>query len=295
MSEYLRYKQIDFYFASICRIFISGSSSAGKTHFTYELLKAKYFDYDQIIYCHPDFHNEKPVEWHIPGVKLFFQPGVPTKKDILDLPPNTVLVLDDLFQTASESLDIDYLFRVLSGKRKIHVIIMTQRYFVNTKFAMSIRNSSNYHVLMNNADATVNLTAGRKMGLKTEITRAIELNQSKPYPYIFIDRTAAARSNGFSVFIELFGIKEVVIGKMRYFMITESDFNSNFKQVGDNIATRDGGNKEKTLSKPTADSSGEKKTTGDWRNQYHSHYSRKRQVERQINKALRRYQKRSEL
>ena len=121
MSEYLRYKQIDFNFAPICRIFISGSSAAGKTHFTHELLKAKYFEYDQIVYCHPDFHNTKPVDWEIENVKLFFQPGLPTKKEILDLPPNTVLVLDDLFQAASESTDIDYLFRVLSGKRKIHV------------------------------------------------------------------------------------------------------------------------------------------------------------------------------
>ena len=57
---------------------------------------------------------------------------------------------------------------------------------------------------MTNADATVNTTAGRKMGLKREITKAIDLNRSKPFPYIFVDRTPAARISGLCVFIDIF-------------------------------------------------------------------------------------------
>ena len=297
----IRYKEVDFSFAKICRVFISGSSAAGKTYWTHQLLKAKLFDYKRIVYYHPDFHNQVPVEWSIPDVELFFQPGLPTKEDILELPPKTVIVLDDLFQSASESSFIDYLFRVLSSKRQLHCIIMTQRYYVNTKFAMSIRNCCNYHVLMNNADATVNFTAARRMGLKNEITKASELNQSKPYPYIFIDRTPESRINGFCVFIEIFGVKEVVINSMRYYLFTEADFNASFTKINENVAIRHGvKDKKQAISKEpierdTTEENSKENAETEPSGRYHSHYARRRQIAREIQKTLRRYKIRTKL
>ena len=69
---------------------------------------------------------------------------------------------------------------------------MTQRYFAEGKCGLSIRNSSNYHVLMRNADARTNLNVANSMQLKPEITKAIDENKTKLYPYIFIDRTNQA-------------------------------------------------------------------------------------------------------
>ena len=281
---------------------MSGSSSAGKTHLTYKLLQTKLFNYSRVIYYHPDIHNETPVKWNL-DVPLFFQPGLPSKEDILELPAKTCLILDDLFQCASDSPDIDYLFRVLSSKRELHVIIMTQRYFAQGRYSVSIRNSSNYHVLMRNADATVNPQAARKMGLIKECAKAADINRSKPYPYIFIDRTAEARVHGVAVFVELFGRKEVVIKNMRYYLFTESDFNATFTKTGENIAVRHG-NKEKTQGKSTIyvgksteapnNISTSNQNTRETHN-VHSHYARRREIKREVSKALQRYKKRAKL
>ena len=289
-----RFKEIDYELAKIRRVYISGSSAAGKTYFTYQLLKSDFFDYDRVMYYHPDFHNETPVEWDLPG-QLFFQPGLPSKDDILELSPKTVIILDDLFDQASESQTIDYLFRVLSGKRHLHVIIMTQRYFTNNKYAVSLRNSSNYHVLMNNADATVNITAARKMGFKSEITKAIELNSHKPFPYIFVDRTPASRVHGLNVFIEIFGTKEVIIKNMRYYLISETDFNSSFKKIDENVAERNAEYKTDPLSKSSSSLTKERSPTETSNNDYHSHYAQKRKWNRKVEQVIRRYQIRSKL
>ena len=235
----IRYREIsNFEFAKIFRIFISGSSSAGKTHFARTLLQQGLFQFSRVYYYHPDFHEHAPVSWHEELDKpVLYQAGVPSLKDLLEIPEYSCLVFDDLFSQCCESKDIDYLFRVLSSKRKLNVIIMTQRYFAEGKCGLSIRNSSNYHVLMRNADARTNLTVANSMQLKPEITKAIEVNKEKLYPYIFIDRTNQARVNSLQIFTDIFTKHlEVIIGRMKYYLITEADFVSSYKITGPNIA-----------------------------------------------------------
>ena len=175
----IRYREIpNFEFAKIFRIFISGSSAAGKTTFAKSLLERGLFTYNRVYYFHPDFHEHAPVEWHNELDKpVFYQAGIPSLKELLEIPEYSCLVFDDLMTQCCESKDIDYLFRVLSSKRKLNVIIMTQRYFSDGKCGLSIRNSSNYHVLMRNADARTNLLVANSLQLKPEITKAIEINK----------------------------------------------------------------------------------------------------------------------
>ena len=235
----IRYREIpNFEFAKIFRIFISGSSSAGKTHFAKNLLKQDLLHYSRIYYYHPDFHEHSPVEWHTEFEKpVLYQAGIPSLTDLLEIPEHSCLVFDDLFSQCCDSKDIDYLFRVLSSKRKLNVIIMTQRYFAEGKCGLSIRNSSNYHVLMRNADARTNLNVANSMQLKPEITKAIEINKQKLYPYIFIDRTNQARVHSLQIFTDIFSKHlEVIIGRMKYYLISEADFESSFTISGKNIA-----------------------------------------------------------
>ena len=245
----IRYREIKkFKFAEIFRIFISGSSATGKTYFAKALLKRNIFNFSRIYYFHPDFHEHSPVDWHDDFDKpVLYQAGIPTLKDLLEIPENSCLVFDDLFSQCCESKDIDYLFRVLSSKRKLNVIIMTQRYFAEGKCGLSIRNSSNYHVLMRNADARTNLNVANSMQLKSEITKAIDENKTKLYPYIFIDRTNQARVNGLQIFIDILSKRfEVIIGRMKYYLISETDFNSCFTKSDRNIAYA---NKKKSISR----------------------------------------------
>ena len=262
----IRYREIkSFQFADIFRIFISGSSATGKTYFAKALLKRNIFNFSRIYYFHPDFHEHSPVDWHEDFDKpVLYQAGIPSLKDLLEIPENSCLVFDDLFSQCCESKDIDYLFRVLSSKRKLNVIIMTQRYFAEGKCGLSIRNSSNYHVLMRNADARTNLNVANSMQLKPEITKAIDENKNKLYPYIFIDRTNQARVNGLQIYIDILSKRfEVIIDRMKYFLISEADFKSCFTKSDKNIAYA---NKKKSISRKrrqsTSDESSDSSSEG---------------------------------
>lgn len=250
----IRYREISYDYPDIFRVYISGSSSAGKTYFAKQLLNSGIFQFKRIYYFHPDFHEHDPVNWNETLDKpVFFQAGLPSIKDLLHFEPDSCLVFDDLFEECSCSKDIDYLFRVLSSKRRLSVIIMTQRYFAQGKFSVSIRNSSNFHVLMNNADARTNMNVANAMKLRPEITRATEINREKLYPYIFLDKTNRARVNNLQVYTEIFNkYREVVIGSMKYYLLTEQDFKSSFTKTGKGSARK---TKRKHESSSESDSS----------------------------------------
>ena len=75
------------------------------------------------------------------------------------------------------------------------------------------------------------------MQMKPEITQALNENKTKLYPYIFIDKTNQARVNCLQVYVEIFGKhKEVIIGNMKYYLMSETDFKANFKVLSKNTA-----------------------------------------------------------
>ena len=234
----LKYKEVETQFSEIWRIFISGSSSAGKTHFARELLKANLFQYKRIYYYHPDIQEDFPVDWtnHL-NKPILSQANLPSLDELLEIPHYSVIILDDLFREACEDKNISYLFRVLSSKRKLHVIIMTQRYFAEGMNALNIRNSSNYHVLMRNADARTNLRVGMTMNLKKEFLKANEMNKKKLYPYIFVDRTNHASVNELQVYTDILSkYKRAIYKLMPSYIISEADFKAKFKLLDKNTA-----------------------------------------------------------
>ena len=251
-----RYKEVQLDFADIFRVFISGSSSAGKTYFAKQLLKEQLFKFKRVYYFHPDFHETAPVDWPF---DILFHAGLPSVEDLLAIPENSCVILDDLYHECVNASEIDYLYRVLSSKRKLHCIIMTQRYFAQGKFALNIRNSSNYHVLMRNADERTNLRAADSMNLKKEIIKANECNETKMYPYIFIDKTNHARVNGIKVYIDIFSkYKQVIMKSKRHYLITEEDFKPRFEIIDENTAHE---NPRSKISKSSKDT--EKCSTGE--------------------------------
>ena len=296
----IRYREISsFRFAPIFRVFISGCSASGKTFFAHQLLQSNLIEYDRVYYFHPDFHEHSPVNWQETLSKpVLYHPGIPSLEELLEIPENSVLVFDDLMTQCCEAKQIDYLFRVLSSKRKLNVIIMTQRYFSNGRNGLSIRNSSNYHVLLRNADARTNLLVANSMQLKSEITRAQADNKSRLYPYIFIDRTNEARVNNLQIYTNLFSThKEVIIGSMKYYLISESDFNQQYHCVGENLA-RLNENKTDKLSTGKSKSRAESIESEKCR-KYQSIVRERRQTRRRIDQevqsALRRHKIHSKL
>lgn len=308
----IRYREVDLNFSDIWRVFISGSSSAGKTYFANQLLKLGLFQFDTIYYFHPDFHENQPVDWEYKNI--VFVPGLPSLDDLLAIAPNSCLIFDDLYEECSNDKNIDYLYRVLSTKRQLHCMIMTQRYYSQGKFSLNIRNSSNYHVLMRNADENTNLRVAHTMKLKPEIEKANELNENEMYPYIFIDCNNFSRLSGIKVFIDIFGkFKKVIMKSEAYALISIREFNSEFTKLGGNLAIRNEtsnkqGNRDNCLEAETPKEklAGESRETNSDSNGNGSRNSsanksasrttrnqKRDQFERSVRKIIHRYKKRS--
>ena len=232
----IQIKQIDSLSADIWRVFISGSSQAGKTHFAKQLLKSGFFKYSRIYYFHPDLQEDFPIDLN--ELPVFCQAGLPSHDDILGMSPYSVIILDDLFTEACQEKLISYLFRVLSSKKKLHLFIMTQRYFAEKSNGLNIRNCSNYHVLMRNADERTNERVGYSMKLTDEIKTANQINQKNLYPYIFIDRTNEARVSGIQVYTDIFSKeKQVVYKNALCYLIPKDEFEEKF-EVMDSVSAK---------------------------------------------------------
>ena len=245
----IRYRAVNINSPEIFRIFISGCSSAGKTYFAKKLIDSGFIKCKYIYYYHPDIHEQNPVDWNV-----VFQAGVPKLEDLLSLPEYSCVILDDLYHDCKDSKVVDYLFRVLSSKRKLHVIIMTQRYFSNGKFSLNIRNSCNFHVLMRNADELANLRAVRTMNLANEFKLAVDATSKDLYPYFLIDKTNHARVTGVQLYIDIFSqFPKVVMQSGLYYLISSNDFKKNFVEVDNQIAEYE---PEKSKSSPTEVESG---------------------------------------
>ena len=234
----IKTKLIEANYPEIWRIFISGSSSAGKTYFAKQLLASKLFDVKRIYYFHPDIHESFPIDWcNDSDTEIVCQAGLPTLEDIDQMPKHSVVVLDDLFTEVAKSELMSYLFRVLSSKKKLHLIVMTQRYYAEGAQGLNIRNCSNYHVLMSNADARTNMRVAFSMGLEKDVRAAIKANEKKLYPYIVIDRTNYARVNGLQVYIDILDkfMKVIIDGTIKV-LVPEKEFKENWELVSDGYA-----------------------------------------------------------
>ena len=139
-----------------------------------------------------------PVNWHEEfDLPVRYKSNLPTLDELCKLSEDSCIILDDLYEECVNSKAIDYLFRVLSGKKKISVIIMSQRYYGQGRFAMNIRNNVNYTVLMRNTDARVNKLIARQLNVLSEYE---ETDKKIMYQNILIDSTPKATVSGYRVY-----------------------------------------------------------------------------------------------
>ena len=224
-------------FVSPFRMILSGSSGAGKTHFAGDLIRANRFEEktEYVYYYHPCYLEEAPVDWHdsMP-IPASYQTGLPTIEQLTSMPPNSLVVLDDLMSEAVGSEVIDHLLRVISGKKKISCMIMTQNYFINGRYSRNIRNSCNYSVLLRNyCDATINSRAARAMNLTKPVAKAEQSNAEKEYPYIFIDQTQKGQVSGYQIYSDIYGAFKKCYSNagMPSYIIPEKDFLNVFEII----------------------------------------------------------------
>ena len=251
------------------RIILSGSSGAGKTYFAEKILKSKRFDFnvDYIYYFHPCYLDETPVNWHeTMTIPVSYQTGLPTLEQMMSMPPHSVIVLDDLMEKCILNDAVDKLFRVISGKRKISVMIMTQNYFAQGRFGRNIRNCCNYTVLLRNCcDATINRRATLAMGLTKPFDMAVTDCFNMEYPYVFIDQTQQGQVSGYQVYTNIFDqFMKVYSNKgMPSYIIPEKDFLSvfNILQIKNRLILAQEKNENEINDGKTKDQSSSRETT----------------------------------
>ena len=235
------------------RMFLSGSSQSGKTTFAGRILSTDLFKerVKSVIYFHPDYLDQAPVNWHNElTVPVSYKTGLPTLKELCDIQEGTCIVLDDLYEECVISKAIDYLFRVLSGKKNLSVIIMSQRYFAQGRFGMNIRNNVNYTVLMRNADARINRKIEGLLNVQKQLEKISF--EEKEYPYVLIDTSPRALGSGYRVYEDIFSDHQIVYSDsgMRGYVIPEKEFEIFFDKLNKNTAQFKNENTEEASREP---------------------------------------------
>ena len=282
------YRHVDIEYPEIWRLFIAGSSSAGKTFFAGKLLESRQFTFKTVFYYAPDVLIESPVNWNVP---LHFRTGCPSEDDILAMPAYSVIVLDDLYDVCSQSKTIDFLFRVMSSKKKLHVFVMSQRFFTKGKFCLNIRNCCNFITLMTNCDAKLNERVGNTFDLKKDISKAFAVQSDKLYPYVFLDMTNKARVTGVKIYLDIFSDHKIVlVNLMKYYLVPQQDAIQFEKQTRNNEQQSE--NIKSTQSKE-ADESIKESSSRRKREPRISKKERREHFDKKIQRIIRRYNKKS--
>ena len=252
------------------RAIFSGSSESGKTYLIGQILKnqRQIFgeDFASVKYFFPEFLDEAPVNFH-EEVDISYQQGPPTKEDILSIPKNSLVILDDMADFAVKSALISQIFKVISGKNNLSIILVTQNYFIQGKFSREIRNSCNYVALFRNcADASLNKRVATAFGLKDAYLAAEkDVYQTQVYPYFFIDQTQRAQLSNYRLYTQILGQFKIAYSTegMRGYILSEKDLLSAFRIVEEKklsvLVVNKNENQKRPLSEPATGSKDKRK------------------------------------
>ena len=158
---------------------------------------------------------------------------------------------------------------------------------------------------MNNADERTNMRVANIMNMKQSIQKAIDVNSERLYPYIFLDKTNQARVSGIQIYTDLFSrYKQIIFKSMVSYIISEADFRANFEKIDNSTAVKNADSKpKKKISGKPADSESVSSIESVKSEPVErskdpiepSAFRKRKQLERQVKQALRRYKIRSKL
>ena len=172
---------------------------------------------------------------------------------------NSLIIIDDQADQAVKSDLISQLFKVISGKKNLSVILVTQNYFIQGKHSRDIRNSCNYVALFRNCcDHLLNKRVCTAFGLKDAYLAAEkEIYHTQIYPYIFIDQTQRAQLSSYRLYTDILSKFKTVFSSsgMKGYIIAEDDFLINFKILSESngkvIVSKKNENKKRQISEST--------------------------------------------
>ena len=109
-------------------------------------------------------------------------------------------------------------------------MIMSQRYFAQGKFAMSIRNNVNYTVFMRNTDARVNKNIAKQLNIVKQYEKC---DFKTMYPNVFVDNSPRASVSGYRVYQDIIGRYPIFMTdkQMKRYLLPKKDFLEYFSQI----------------------------------------------------------------
>ena len=176
---------------------LAGPSSSGKTTFLHKLLKQNKHMFQKvpkkIIYCYSTYQPiYDDIKHDVEDIEFFR--GLPTKEnmDLWALETGfKLLILDDMAQIASQSLDIVDLFTIYSHHKIFSVFFVVQNLFTGGKHFRTISLNSQYFVLFSNQRDKLQIqTLARQMfpGGTSFFMRAYKIGmERKKYSYLVVD------------------------------------------------------------------------------------------------------------
>src|SRR5271156_6745237 len=152
-------KSFDFTLKDGSSMVVSGPTMRGRSTFVHALLK------DMTIFNNPP----ERVYWYYGQVTddlknqdYVLKEGLPDT--FVDIPPNSVIVLDDLMHEAKDHPGATNLFTKLVHHKNLFVINITQNFLLRTNETRTHKLNSQYLVLFKNpSDATQIAVIGRQM------------------------------------------------------------------------------------------------------------------------------------
>ena len=243
-------KEVDklenFYLFKPMRAIFSGSSQSGKTNLIGGMMRnqKRIFgeSFNSIEYFYPEYLDECPVDWHnFIDTPITYKCGFPTQKDISELEPNSCVIIDDMMSRVVKSELMRQFFNVISGKKGISIICVTQNYFIQGPFSRDIRNSTNYVCLFRNcADDKLNKRVAVALGITKAFSKAEEdVFQTQVYPYIFIDQTQRNQIYSWRVYTDILNKIRISynLNGMKGFVLPETEFLRAYKILEEKLKT----------------------------------------------------------
>jgi len=157
---FLMEKFYDFSLREGSSMVVSGPTMCGKSTFVHALLNDKHMfsRAPERVYW---FYGQATEELKLKKGYIL-QEGLPDSFDYI--PPNSVIVLDDLMNEAKDHPGVTNLFTKLVHHKNLFVINITQNFFLRSNDTRTRRLNSQYMVLFKNpSDATQIAVIGRQM------------------------------------------------------------------------------------------------------------------------------------
>jgi hypothetical protein len=179
-------------FNECCSIMVSGSTSSGKTIWTYKVLRnLDVFKEppDAMLYCYGVWQNLFEDIEMIPNMTM--HQGLPDNLD--DWAPQAkhrLIIIDDLMDKVVNDMEMSLLFTQGCHHKHISIIYITQNLYLQGKYSRTISLNTQYIVLFRSLrDVSQISLLGRQMfpGKSKLLTQVYTDVMKVPYAYLIID------------------------------------------------------------------------------------------------------------